>query len=117
MNEVDDQSWRVHANLAIFEASYRFGDTGALRNWMHRKKSVFESNEAKLAYRDWETRLAEMEDFERIHGIGSCLQVNDPALQAFVSRHRHIYPSEYLERAKVANFAITASFLAETRTA
>jgi hypothetical protein len=112
MNEVGDETWRVRANLRIFEASYRFGDTGALRNWMRRKKSLFESHEAMHIYRAWETRLAEMEDFESIHGFGSCLQMNDHAFRSFVSRHQNVYPMEFIERARVANYSVAADFAA-----
>lgn len=116
MTEMDDESWRIRASLGIFESCYRFGNTKALRNWMIRKKNLFESDQAKEAYRAWEARRAQMEDFENVHGEGSCLQLENPDFQAFILRHETFFPAELLERAKKARYSIADHFATRVQT-
>ncbi len=110
MTEIDDESWRIRASLGIFESCYRFGNTKALRNWMLRKKNLFESDKAKEAYRIWEIRRTQMEEFENVHGEGSCLQLENPEFEAFILRYENFFSAELLERAKNARYSIAVDF-------
>jgi hypothetical protein len=110
MTEMDDESWRIRASLGIFESCYRFGNTKALRNWIVRKKNLFESDRAKEAYQTWEIRCTQMENFENVHGEGSCLQLENPEFEAFILRHKAFFPTEFLERARKARYSIAVDF-------